>query len=550
MSHPAPQALAEREAVTPALVLHPERMEVGAEGLSPFLWPVGVAELLVFRDRFASRLFQWIRSEQVERSRDAELVWLNAQQIIVEAMRLYNAAATARRLEGRAHLALPAEGQETLFHAVAADRAPVASVMTRRTLAGLPEDPSWRKALRIVKSQLRRGALPYRPRPLIRPERHIVTFSASPLILAHARAQDGPVVISKIDDWMTPGALPGSYRGGCGDIGAASLLDLLRASFADEGESLPDVLARAFASFVEALCRRTAFHLEELERQAKRLPRIFWSGTGGILYNRVMSRAVAKAGGSAVGHDHGTGTGWWQTYYQTVTELNYVDRFVTYSDALADGLRHSLRQDLLADPERLPRIEAVPRPHQAESATARAAPLSQARPSRPIKTIMYVPTAYAGDNMYLLPLLADPVAVDWQCRLLAFLKAEGYDILIKPHPESYCRPPQAFTELFGARFVDGPFETAMNQADCLLFDYLQTSCIVDAVRSDRAVVLVEFPRLTLDPQARRLLERRAGFATGWFDANGRAQVEWPSLRAAIGAAAGRDDRTFAALYFP
>lgn len=532
------------------LALDPRAMQVGPDGLTSFHWPVTVAELLRVRDHFLEGFYAWLREEGVDRSRDAEVLWLNGAQIAVEVMRLFNGYAVSHRIAGYCRFAPSAHGAG-LTQAIAAGEAPPDSVMTRRTLMGLPPDPLWRKPLRAVKYAFS-GAIPtYRPKRLIDPRADTVTFSGGGLIARHADAVETRVVLSKFDEWMTPGRPHGVEAFRLQPRSREAICALVRSVFETAGERLPDVLEAGLRDYLARISARTAFHLEELERQAKQLPRILWCGSCGILYNRLMARAVAKAGGRAVGHDHGTGTGWWQTYYQTVTELNFLDRFVTYSEALAEGLRRHTRRDLTIDPQRICHIDALPARKASETAPVdgRRCP-STGGTAKPIKSVMYVPTAYTGDNMYLLPLLADAVAVDWQARLLAFLKAEGYEILIKPHPESPYPLPAAFANLFGAEILDAPFEAVLHRADCVLFDYLQTTCIVEAVGSDRAMVMIEFPRLQLDPEARILLERRAALVPGHFDADGRAQVAWPALRSGLAAAPDLRDRAFTESYFP
>jgi len=530
---------------------HPHEMRIGPKGVEQFSWPVGLDELGAWRDRFLTDLYAWIRSEGVERDRDAELIWMNAGQIATEFLRLCNGHVVQRRLSAAGWRSDATHQGASLFTNLAEGKIPPPAEATRRTLAGHAPDPLWRRPLRAFKHHWRKESLRYRPRPLIRPERDIVTFSASELIVAHARRLARPVTLSKFAEWMTPGDLSShGLPSGVGRQTLDQLLGLAENVLAQAGEPFPPVLKEAFAQFVTALTQRTRFYLEELETRPERLPRVYWSGTSGILMNRVMSRAVAKAGGQVIGHDHGTGTGWWQTHYQTVFELNFVQEFVTYSPAMAEGLARNYRRDLTAFPDRLCRITPLMEPPIESPAEHRHTARRPAPSRRAVKRVLYTPTAYTGDSMYLLPLLSDPVAVDWQARLLEFLRARNYEIAIKPHPDSHCSPPPAFARMFGCKVVEQSFEEVMADSDLILFDYLQTSCIVSAARSDRPIVLVEFPRLLLDPAARELLAARCAIVKGWFGDDGRAEIDWQDLERALTTAPDLSDRRFVETYYP
>lgn len=528
--------------------VHPSRLSIEPDGVVGFEWPLPFAEIEGVRDRFLTALYAWIRERDPNRDRDAELIWLNGPQIAVEVMRLFNGFALLHRFDLADRPEAARDSGSSLIQSLVADGVPARSRVLKATLRGQPKDSAWRQAARFAKHGLTAGPVAYRPKPLIDSVRHILTFSDSPMIRAHAAALNRRVALSRVTDWMDvtdTAALDPALGASAGAM--AEVIGLAEAAIGDTRESLPEAFSSALQSFLTTMTARAHGCLRDLEAQPDRLPKVFWSGSSGIIFNRVMSRAVGKAGGETVGHDHGTGTGWWDTAYQTVFEFNYVDRFITYRPAMAEGLKRSLRHDLLARPKHQPSIESLP----AQTPTGpKPAPRATPGPSRAKqKRIMYVPTAYVGDDMYLLPLLADAVTVDWQCRLFAYLRDAGHEILVKPHPESICSMPAAFTERFGARVLDGPFESVMDQADLLLFDYLQTSCIVSGLRSNRAMVLIEFPRLTLDPQARALLAKRTALVPGRFDADNRALVDPNDLTAAIQLAPELSDNSFCDAYY-
>lgn len=528
---------------------HPSSMAVGPDGVPGCTWPLPLEELLAARDRFLSDLYAWLRLQDIDRDAEAELVWLNAAPLAMDVLRLFNAWVVVERL--RAVDRLPGNGDEdaSLLGRLAQGRAPDPSPHSAKTFRGLPRDPAWRKALRIAKHALGSAPIRYRPRSLIRPERDIVTFTVSPLTLAHARLSDRPVVLSRFTDWMSSGDLAGRLEGrGLREEAREAVLSLVKGMFARAGAPLPAMLEASLAALLDRLTARTRVHLEELRRHGQSLPRDFWPGTGGILYNRIFARAVQRAGGRVTGHDHSSSSGWWQAPERMVNEFNSVDRFVTYGERIAEGLRRDLDASLLAKPERSPEIVGLVGAGPAIGQPAQVATLTPQSGER--RRLMYVMNLYAGDFMGLWPGLPDLVAVDWQARLLQHLRKSGFEVQLKPHPESHCPPPAAFQERLAVELVEGPCEAVMPRADVLLFDYPGATCFLHALKGDRPIVLIEFPHLRLDPEARALLERRVALVPGYLDERGRASVDWAALDSALAMAPLRRDRGFVEAYFP
>ena len=534
------------QASTAAYSFHPHDMRIDAEGVHPCAWPVSVGELESLRDKFFTEFFTWIRSRGIDRDRDAELIWLSAWPLGMEILRLFNACAAVQRLGPESVKPTAQAGPASLFQCIAEGRKPDLSVESRGTMRGLSPDSVTRKLGRSVKHAFGERVIRYRPRRLIDPERHIVTFSIQPLIEAHARQVERPVLLSKFDEWMSTGKLEHLTPGdGASAEAVEEILGLLAQGFAEQGVAFPDFLQAYLGELLGLWTARTRLHLDELLRDPKRLPRAFWSGSSGILFNRIMSRAVSLSGGRAVGHDHSSSSGWWRTYLRTVSELNYVDCFVTNSEAMAAGMRRD-QLDSYRPREDRP-CDVVP---IGPSGSTERAAIRQGGGTQDGKRAMVLLNIYSGNSMNLWPAMPDLVAVDWQARLIAQLKERGYAVSIKPHPESHCPPPPAFEQTLGAEIVNAPCEAVMPDADVLIFDYLGASCLLGALQTDRPLVLILFPSIEIDPEARALLGRRVAFVEGRFDEEGRARIDWSDFDAALAAAPGLQDTSFLERYLP
>ena len=529
--------------------LHPSDMEIGANGVPGAGWPLTLDELRASRDRFLSDLYAWIRLQSVDRDPEAELVWINAAPLTMEVMRLFNAWVVIERLRGLDRLPKARSDRNGLFDRLSQGQVPEQSILATATLRGIADDPSWRKVLRTAKYALGNAPIRYKPRRLIRPETDIVTFTVDPLTTAHAHRSDRPVVLSKFDEWLTTGDVTTEAKDrGLNDEARLAVLSLIKGLFARAGAPLTAGLERHLAEFLDLFAGRTRLYLEDLEKRRDDLPRQFWPGTGGILYNRVFARAVQKAGGEVTGHDHSSSSGWWRARERVVNELNSVDRFVTYGEKIADGLRRDLDPALLGRPNRIPEIVALT--DTSPSAPCEAPAAQSSRAHEAARTVMYVMNLYAGDSMGLWPVMPDLIAVDWQIRLLRRLRRAGYQVLLKPHPESHCPVPTGFAERLDAEIVGGSCQDAMPQADLLLFDFPGATCLLHALRGRQPIVLVDFPYLELDDDARGLLEQRVALVPGHLDERGRATVDWNLLEDALAIAPQRLDRGFVDAYFP
>ncbi len=542
--------LQDADAAAPAapFCFHPHDMRIDEKGVHPCFWPVPLEELESARDRFLAELFAWFRAENVDRNPNAELFWLNAATIGMEFTRLFHGWVVLQRLQGADRPEWQSLRDDGLFTSLAAGRAPAPPIYSAGAMAGLPEDPLWRKVLRAARYALRPDKTCYRPPALISRDEDVVTFSMHELIAAHARQSGRRLVVSKFPDWMTTGDITHLEPGhGASPASREAIIALMRRRFAEAECIMPDFLVRHCDQFLERLTARTQVYLHDLMDREKHLPKRFWSGSSGILYNRVMARAVQRAGGKTTGHDHSSSSGWWRTPLRTVIELNYVDRFMTYGEAIAEHLRRDVEPTLFGragQEVEITGLAASARP------TAPRASEGQGRPTATGRKLMYVMTAYTGNFVGLWTVMPDLVAVDWQARLLAHLHARGHDLSLKPNPDSPCAPPPAFEALFNAPAVEGACEALMPQADILLFDYPASTCFLAALRTDRPIVLIDFPFVKLDPEARALLARRVALVPGRLDGSGRAWVDWDELDTALATAPALEDDTFVENYFP
>lgn len=476
---------------------------------------------------------------------DPEILSVVFVQFLAEAMVLYQARALCRRLGELGHIP-SAPPNDRVFSTVLAGVPPPADHPLLRKLAeGFPATrrpgpPAWMG--RVVQESRLQGLSLSVLLPRDR-GRDILAIDHSTLITHHARTFSGRVRPLNYREFFAEPVAPGpSSR--AGEPLAGPLLDLALAAvdrgFRAGNESLPGFLARYLRDWLARATGLVRARLVSLLRRRSDLPLRLWTGSGANIWSRVLRHAVREAGGSVTGHDHGSGAGHIDGVAKTVADFESSDEFVTYTQTQVRLLEREMRSDLLTQAVP-PRIRSVESP--------RAVRLPRAWRRRPRarggkKSVLYPSTFYNGERMHFMVQIPDVVAVDWEARLFARLCEWGYDVVLKPHPDSVSPPPDVYTRDFGVRIRSEPFERVMGEADVILSISSLSTAFFNALLTDLPIVFVDFGLVSWLPEARAVFEKRCPVVHGWFDENRRAQVDWPELREAIERAPSLKDDAF------
>jgi hypothetical protein len=264
-------------------------------------------------------------------------------------------------------------------------------------------------------------------------------------------------------------------------------------------------------------------YLSALLASPNQLPAQLWTGSGGYIFRRILHVAVRKAGGTAVSHDHGSGLGLFDLIDPNLTEFVTPDVFVTFSERQAAGYRTQER-DAFRMRRQWPRVEAAP--------NATSALLDVQTTAGKPRRILFVANQYRGEKVAMTPIEFDLPAVDWQARLFCQLQSMGYEVQMRPHPDSVSPPPASFGKL-GIALAGGTFGEALSSADAVILDYLHSSVLRDVLLSGKPVMTVEFGHCPPNAVARDTLARRIRFIPGWYDESNRAQTDWSAWPNAI-----------------
>ena len=405
-------------------------------------------------------------------------------------------------------------------------------------LSRVPEIvPAWKKAVRMGRAfaRLREN---YRPVSLIRPDRDICSFHSSAILRAYAKKRGINPVLMSHGDWFVPaGTSDVANSRGLDNEQHEFLTEATRDAFSVAGVGGAFDAKTASAAY-ERLVRWINFHRQHLLSKRKHLPSEFWAGTMGFPLHRIFAQAVLAKGGHVVGFDHGSGSGIFDSDNQARHELGYVDRFITFGAAMAEGLRLNAQKS----GPRFSRVEIEPL-GEFQRVTAHGAPTR--KPSRAI----YVASQYYGNKFISPPFCDNERLMDWQHRLLSSLKKTGMNVAIKPHPEDIQDPAQRMSRELGLEILKGRFENLDWPDTIFFFDTLLSSAFSAALASGMPIVLFDIPHIKRRPPADQMLQGRVAVVPAWYDDNGRIQTDWDKIDSVIDRAlALHDDRILQQYY--
>ena len=568
----------------PQVMLDVSRMTITPEGVVGFHWPVGFQEVHAVRDAMIYPLAEAVGRAYAARSDGALELAMLAGYLVLETMTAYQAHACFTRLGARGLAAeLPWDLMPT-WAAVARQRPPETPPLLNGLLSG--HGPRG-VAHRLAKTWRGLSGLfwawagaegateadvapadpvvlddPPRRAPTVRIhsckaawrgfDRVIVCTRRGRLQSIHAVSAEHPVVLVRHGHWFRPLDRAEVERR-AGDVLAPGMADMVldcaAKGFAAGGiDVLPGFLAEHLGQVAGFCAAAMRLHLDRLRARPGQLPRELWTGTGGNIWDVMLRAVVRERGGRSVGHSHSGGSGHLIWPFICFYEYPFLDAYMVYSDLQAELSRRHTDPRLLMTGE-APVVAAPP-------ALRGEPPVRPTRSPRrtepgPVRRVMYVGTSiFAKDRLNLAPAIPDVAAVDWQARLFAHLREWGYEVLHKPHPESFLPSPEAYRDLFGAEPVHGRFEETCNHADLYLFDTQSTTTFPVALRSLKPVVFVDLGRFVWEPDAYELLKRRCAMVKAGFGPDNRIQIDWQALRRAIEAAPALvGDRGLADRYF-
>jgi hypothetical protein len=512
--------------------------------LDSFFWPVSHSERFGFMKAYPAFLRDFLANEQHP---DRYLIRILHGYFGVQVATAFQAQLLKDRSAGRT-VALPDHARfwKIAFsqHGSADEQLSLDPRQVEYLSRGLSA-PTIRRWLRVLKPAFLSNGLKTRPLELVPLQTAIVATGGGSLVFEHARRVPESVYLSPLYEWFSNPRAEELRRWQPRpldqELSARFLLAVSHWLQKHECR-LEQPLNSFLAAWLRDMSMWIRFYYQRLVSRPERLPIRLWTGSCGIIWNRLLGYAVHERGGEVTVHDHALGAHASQNSATCYVEGQDCKNLVLYTSAIASMAKHASSWQLLSPPG--PNIVGIDTIGIPAGRKVKLIKTSTRRPQVPPRRILFVQPRFMTDIGEFNPLMPDVVAADWQLRLLPWLVGKGYEVLVKPHPGSPTNLPSDVFGHLGVKVLRGRFEDVYDAGDLLLYDYPLTTTFGGGLSSGLPIVLIDFGYLELPALERQQLVRRVAVVSGSYDAENRAQVDWSRLAQAIHKAPSLKDTAY------
>jgi hypothetical protein len=446
-----------------------------------------------------------------------EYIHAASKWLAVEVIKLYQLSATAGTLLAAESFRLPEHYKYLNWLMNDGQRPGLLSATCRKVLA---KDPGARLVLKKLARSLQWNWKKVIFNPIKLVSDQAVCMSHSPLTISHADATKRVLSYRQLGEFFAPFVQNVKDLTEWDRLFLAQLkesfFELYRANSVQEIQKVSDYLADWIEdSFTTVIALKKSLKKEIIPSEIR-----CGNPTPSLPF-KILLDEVRCRGGKVLAHDHGGGNAYIEQFQDHFAVYQHCDVFVAFNKY---GARK--RQEQILPPVLLgrPEPEFISSPFfSAPKATEIEKPISV---TKKIKKIMYTGTAFHGEAGRFRPILSDVVYFDWQVRLLSFLKAQGYFVYYKPHPEGYTRSKASFAEEFGFSTINKRFEEVDVEVDAYLIDFVTSSTTPAILNSKLPVFFIDpgFPKLI--PEAKEQLSRRCYYHDVTINDQRRISIDW------------------------
>ncbi|MEE8045372.1 MAG: hypothetical protein V3T49_00885, partial [Dehalococcoidia bacterium] len=239
--------------------------------------------------------------------------------------------------------------------------------------------------------------------------------------------------------------------------------------------------------------------------------------TGGSFANRLISHIFQRNELPVIRFSHGGERGLMTDDRWQYAELMYTDMYLLHGRTEARQVEEAVARSSSTIVPKTTRLVAAGSVSHSQLRAANTATNDSGR----IRNVMVVPTSLRGSiRPAFVSTGEESVYLDWHLRLLESLRKTDYNIISKRHPKDFYASTKLFDGYAHEEITQGMFANLIEGADAFVFDFA-TSAFMEALCTNKPVVLVEFPHRPLVRGGREEVAAVCTIVRAEYDENNR-----------------------------
>ena len=413
------------------------------------------------------------------------------------------------------------------LEAALAGRRPPEEGYVRMLQEGPPKYPIWRWPFRIANRRISKASIQWRFLPLREGTDEITVLSVGGLIDRRAIVSDRAICLRDASTWFS--GAPQS-RAPAHNQFAEAVVGMARDVLREHDISLSATGSNWIRQQIEETIGIVQSHTRRL-RRANLIPKTLWIGSGSDFWQRLLAKEVLRRGGQVSAHDHGFGNGWVKQTTALYTLKGFCDEFITYGTGQAAALAAMFENE---------GFSAAPAPSvRALTGESWVDHLAGAPAIKNDGPVMVLPLTAVAERTTMVPQPDDVTCCDFNYRLVAWLKDQGLEIVLKPHPAFDMNQTRRLASELDVQILEGQFEDVAKGMSLIIFCHPLSTTFSWSLKHRLPMVLLDFEFADWTPWGRGMLERNVISVAGSQDAQGRLNFDPQQLLNALCAVSRR-----------
>jgi len=241
------------------------------------------------------------------------------------------------------------------------------------------------------------------------------------------------------------------------------------------------------------------------------------TATGGGFESRLMSHVFQRNNLPVVRFSHGGERGLIDDVRWHYAEVTFTDSYILHGKTEAEQSREAISRKTTSLTS--PNLRLFGAGSESHNLIRR----KQAKPDRTgtVKNVMVTANSLGAERRSGFASTGEEAPyLEWHRRLLIKLSKTDYNVISKRHPKDLFATRRLFSGIVDKELISGSFTNMLDQADAFVFDFA-ASAFMEALCTNKPVVLIEFPHRTLSKAGRDDVAKVCTIVPAEFDDQNR-----------------------------